>query len=411
MALRELFAHLASDPEWISAGTQRLTTAIHAELPELNVDPEMRAATYASSESVIRLMTDMLATDADPAGAVLPPAAVEYARAFVRQGVAIDTLLRAYQVGHSAFFEFWTAEVHRAVDDADERAAAIEEGASWTFAYVGALSRGLVERYGAERELWVRSAAAVRTQTVREILGGGRVDRDAASRRLRYELDRRHLGFVVWSVGDEDNGDTLAGLERVAFELAARLGFETVLTAPLGTTLVAVWVGSREPIEVPEPELVRFAAEPGAPLVALGEPGEGIDGFRRSYRQAMRARGVAQLSSARPGSGVRYRDVALTALASSDPDHAREFVETELGTLAGEDDHSRRLAATLRVYLEEQSSPRRTAQRLGVHENTIANRIKAAQSQLDNAIEPRIAELLVALRLARLIAATNGRSA
>src|SRR5258705_13043225 len=51
MALRELLPHLASDPRWIAAGTERLTAAIHAELPRLDVDPEMRAATHASSES------------------------------------------------------------------------------------------------------------------------------------------------------------------------------------------------------------------------------------------------------------------------------------------------------------------------------------------------------------------------
>jgi PucR-like helix-turn-helix protein len=55
-----------------------------------------------------------------------------------------------------------------------------------------------------------------------------------------------------------------------------------------------------------------------------------------------------------------------------------------------------------RVYLEENMSPLRPSQRLGVHENTITNRVRAAQELLPHPIEQRSAELLVALRLIRL---------
>jgi DNA-binding PucR family transcriptional regulator len=101
----------------------------------------------------------------------------------------------------------------------------------------------------------------------------------------------------------------------------------------------------------------------------------------------------------RPGSVTQYDEVALDALASVGVEHAREFVQSELGQLAASDDHSRRLSATLRVYLEENMSPLRASQRLGVHENTITNRIRAAQELLPRPIERRSCELLVALRL------------
>ena len=44
----------------------------------------------------------------------------------------------------------------------------------------------------------------------------------------------------------------------------------------------------------------------------------------------------------------------------------------------------------------------RTAQRLGVHENTVKNRVRAARELLGHPPEERVAEVLVALRLARL---------
>src|SRR5262249_3500692 len=111
---------------------------------------------------------------------------------------------------------------------------------------------------------------------------------------------------------------------------------------------------------------------------------------------------VAQLTRRRAGSVTNYDGVALAALASADVEHAREFVANELGQLAAGDDHSRRLSATLRVYLEENMSPLRASQRLVAHENTITNRIGAAQELLPRAIDQRACELLVALRLIRL---------
>ena len=47
-------------------------------------------------------------------------------------------------------------------------------------------------------------------------------------------------------------------------------------------------------------------------------------------------------------------------------------------------------------------SPLRAAHRLGVHENTITNRIRAAQELIAHPIEHRSPELQVALRLLTL---------
>jgi hypothetical protein len=47
-------------------------------------------------------------------------------------------------------------------------------------------------------------------------------------------------------------------------------------------------------------------------------------------------------------------------------------------------------------------SPLRASQRLGVHENKVTNRIRAAQEPLPHPIEHRSCELQVELRLIRL---------
>jgi DNA-binding PucR family transcriptional regulator len=99
---------------------------------------------------------------------------------------------------------------------------------------------------------------------------------------------------------------------------------------------------------------------------------------------------------------TRYEHVALAALASEDIDHAREFVRSELGPLIGTGEQLLRLSSTLQVYLEENMSPLRAAQRLGVHEHTVTNRIRSAQELLPRPIDQRSSELLVVLRLVRL---------
>jgi hypothetical protein len=390
-----LFA-LVSSPEWIDRVSDEITDAIHDEVAELDDDDAMRDGTLASTRSVLTLMADMVRLGRPPAESTLPPDAVEYAREYVRRRVPLDALLRAYHVGHSGFFQHWVAAIQAELADPVWLARAIELGASWTFDYVQALNRLLVKHYSEERERWVRSAAAVRTETVRSLLAGEPIDRDLATRRLRYELDRQHVAYVVWSEKDEAGPEDLAALEHVAQVLAAEAQLGRPLVVALGRLLVGAWAGASGPVALSP------AGTAESSFVAVGSPRAGVEGFCASHREAMHARRVARLCGRRPGTVTPYEDVALTALASVDLDLARDYVTTRLGPLAAPDDDSVRLSETLRAYLEEHASPRRAAQRLGVHENTVKNRVRTVRELLGYAPEERVAEVLVALRLAPL---------
>jgi DNA-binding PucR family transcriptional regulator len=142
---------------------------------------------------------------------------------------------------------------------------------------------------------------------------------------------------------------------------------------------------------------------------AVGEPAAGISGFRATHRQALQARRVASLSGHAAGTLTRYRSIALSSIATADLDQAEAFVQDELGGLAGSDDTSVRIAATVQVFLEEGSSQRRTARRLGIHENTVRYRIEQAEQKLARPIDQRTLELRVALTLLNIV--RNRRSA
>jgi DNA-binding PucR family transcriptional regulator len=402
--MRELVLSFTEDAEWLPSVSQDITDAIHAELADVNADPELRASTYASTDSVLRLIVDLSRTGRAPSEALPPPAAVDYAREFVRRGLPLDSLLRAYHIGQATFFRRWSTKAHETITDPHELTEAVELGANWTFDYVEQLSDGLVRRYGEERERWVRSAAAVRAQVIDALLAGEHVEPERASRRLGYELARNHLAFAVWSDAPHDRSDiALAMIERAALELVSSLGMPAPLVVPRARLCLAGWIGSRGDDHTAGLEHARMDVQSfPTVLAAFGSPGIGVAGFARSHREAFQARRIAQLTQRRAGTVIQYDAVALAALASADVGEAREFVRAELGQLLGDDDQSARLSATLRVYLEENMSPSRASRRLGVHEHTITNRIRAAQELLPRPIEQRACELQVALRLIRL---------
>jgi DNA-binding PucR family transcriptional regulator len=404
-AMRGLILRFTEDPEWLSSVSQDITNAIHAELADVNADPELRASTYASTDSVLRLIVDLARTGRPPSEAVPPPAALDYAREFVRRGLPVDSLVRAYHIGQATFFRRWATKAHETITNPQELTEAVELGANWTFDYVEKLSDGLVQRYGVERERWVRSAAAVRAQVIDALLAGEPVDAARASSRLGYELGRTHLAFAIWTDAPHERGDVaLAMIERAAFQLVSSLGAAAPLLVPRARLCLAGWIGSHgdDHLATLEQAHVDVRSFPTV-LAAFGSPGAGVAGFVRSHREAVQARRIAQLTQQRAGTVTRYETVALAALASTDVEEARAFVRTELGQLLGDDDQSTRLSATLRAYLEENMSPSRASRRLGVHENTITNRIRAAQELLPHPIEQRACELQVALRLIRLI--------
>ena len=207
VTLRELVLHFSSDSGWAEEMSRALTDAIHRELPQLQADDELARDTYASTESVIGLFIERVRAQAPLTDVEPPPAAISFARELVRRGLPLDDLLRSYHIGHATFFERWVADVRSELVDPSDVAQAVQDAAVATFAFVQALDGGLVRRWAAEREQWVRTTVAAQTDTVRAVLAGEQLDPVAASRRLGYERGARPHG-----------------VRRLATGVAARLG-------------------------------------------------------------------------------------------------------------------------------------------------------------------------------------------
>jgi hypothetical protein len=380
-----------------------LADTVHDHLAEL--DEDMRPWTLQAARSNLGLIVTMLREGEDPAAAEPPPEAIGYTKEYVVRGLELSLMQRAYRSAQGVFGGIILERLRAATDDAARLAEAMAFFNAWIFAYVEAVEQRLTDVYVSEHEQWVRGAAAVRAAEVRTLLTGGAPEDPAAvSLRLGYELDRFHVGFVVWSeeAGEEpgDAGDLFAEMERVAAAVAKSLGAGPPLTVAEGRHL-ACWAGRRSEPKLSRLHLPRAGAR--GLSVAAGTPAPGVEGFVESHREALLARRVARLRGDSGGAVATYPDLALEALLAEDPEAARRFAARELGPLAAPDDATVRLAATVAVFLEEGSSFVGAGRRLGIHANTVAYRVRRAESLLGRPVTERQLELRVALRLAALL--------
>jgi DNA-binding PucR family transcriptional regulator len=381
----------------------RVAERTEAALPQLLDDAERTAFARAGARAV---MTDFIATlemGVVEADFHAPAAAVALAQRFARDGVPIDVMLRAYRLGQELVFDRG-AKVAETIPDVERRSRAVAQIGALSFRYMDGVMSDISHAYDAERERALRGRDIRRLALVRDLLAGESIDAAEAERVLDRRIDATHQAIVAWCV---DGGDAAA----TAREAAALLGEGRPLVVGDGRRDVTVWftpvrdaprVG-RSPQPVGERSGLAPLLEAAEVRIALGEPSSGLRGFAATKRQADLARSVAEL---RPGRLVtRYADVALAALLLRDEDAARAFAAEELGPLTRNDRAVASLRETLAVFLASGQDRSRTALRLGVHRNTVANRLSRAEQLLGHPVEQRAREVEAALVISQTIQA------
>ncbi len=387
----ELAAELLTETPELARG---MADHLYATIPELAAteDGELKTDLLASAEANLRQVLWVLKRGAGVDEVRLPPEAAAFMRANVRRGIPLPAELRAYRLGHAWLWDRWTRALQERIADPDELLAAQETSSACIFAYIDRVSDELVEEYGTERERMMRGAAQLRAETVRAILAREPLDEETLPGRLGYDVRRTHVAMRVLSGTSE-----IRGLERAALEAAAALAPGEPLVVPSGAASLDVWAGSYEPLDTRA--LERYEPPEGV-RVAFGRPGPGLDGFRRSHREAVQAARVASLAGSVDGAVVDYAQVELVSLLACDLPRAREFVSSRLGPLAAPGEPTQRLRETLRVFLAMGGRSARAAKELYVHQNTVAYRIKRAEELLGRRVNEDPVELICALTLA-----------
>lgn len=347
---------------------------------EMGFDPsdaELREDLVNAARGSVGLLTSMAHRWADPRIVPPPRDALLWARSLVARRLPSHALLRVYRIGQSGYEEVWISELGASGAEPGVIVEAIAAISAFVFTWVDAISAPLLEAYDDELSRRLRGADAVRGESIATALSGGPFDVAAVSARLRYDLDRAHLGLVAWVEHDAPDAAREA-LEDAAEAVAAVLGDGRLraLVHRDAPGSVLAWVpGGRLDPDV-RPQAAEVARTHGI-QVACGAPGRGVDGFRSTHETARRARRLARLLR-RSARVTVFEEVAMLDLLTRDIDGARALAATTLGPLGEDDDRSLRLLATLRVFFQEGQSFARAARRLDIHENTIADRVRRA---------------------------------
>ncbi|WP_102419880.1 CdaR family transcriptional regulator [Mycobacterium sp. 4858] len=377
---------------------ERSVARMQAELPQLFPDDQTVRENVVSSDASLRQLAQIIELGADPRRVELPPSTQAIARAAVQRQVALADLMRFYRLAQELVWQWMLARIAATAKDAAQQAKAMELATGWMFAYVDGAMMRAEQTYEVERDAWLRGATAARASAVDDILAEREREPLRASKRLRYDINRQHVAVIAWVDDLPEEGDAQPLLGRVIAGIGRVTGAESTLVHPSGSLAVAAWVSRRGPLTVREATL-SGAEQPASVRLAFGDPARGLKGFRRSYLEAAHARRVVSLMGARGASVTHYRDVAVAALASVDREHATTFVTRVLGPLAADNEDTYRLATTLAVYLGENRSRVRAAQRLTVHPNTVTYRVNQAEAILGRSIDTDTLELSVALAL------------
>lgn len=104
---------------------------------------------------------------------------------------------------------------------------------------------------------------------------------------------------------------------------------------------------------------------------------------------------------------VFYADVAVEALASDNQADARAFVAHELRGIEDDSPSSQRIRETIVAYFAAEHNAASAAAALGVHQQTVANRLRAAEERLGQPVGARRVELETALRLRSCLGRTT----
>jgi hypothetical protein len=324
-----------------------------------------------------------LAEDTLPRSA--PEVDATAARTVARVG-ELSAFLAGYRAAQAALWETWFCLIEDSGLQGDERRALLSRGSDFFFRYADLLGDYLTAIYEQERAA-LRSDRAQRLfGSVKALLEGEQPSHNG----LEIELHRHHLGLIAWG----------EGCTEVARALAGELGRPLFLVSPLEQTCWA-WVSGSRPIESSlARRLARFAVPEGVRL-SLGTEEFGEEGFRATHRQAQRARLLADSGTPL----THYADIAVEALASENSQEARRFVVRELGAIDDDSQTSRRLRDTLSAYFAAEHNAASAAATLGVHQQTVANRLRAAEERLGQSVGARRVELEMALRLRRKLVA------
>jgi PucR C-terminal helix-turn-helix domain len=311
----------------------------------------------------------------------VPEALLSQARLAARSGVSLDTVLRRYVAGHSLLEDFLIDEAER---EKLLGPTALKRLLRSQAAIVDRLLAAVSKAYTEEAERRPASAEWQKTERIERLLDGEPLDTSD----LTYDFQAHHVGVVA------SGQEAAEALTELASSVDARL-----LTVRREKGVVWAWLGARRRLD---PGAIKGFAN-GLPVglsLAVGEPGEGVTGWRLTHLQARAAFPIAQRIGERL---LRYADVALLASILHDDLLAGSLRQLYLDPLEQARDGGKSARETLVAYFATGHNVSSAAAVLDVDRRTVSNRIRAIEESIGRPLSDCAVELQMALRLEELV--------
>jgi sugar diacid utilization regulator len=363
----------------IAAFTRRLHQTVRREVPayaaidDPDVDDDVREVNRQNVVLFFRCMAERRRPTAGELALL-----ERSARRRLQQAIPLEAIFHSYRVGVRVLWEC-LLEVAPGQDHGRLAILALE--------YADRVSTAAARAYLDERQHLAQSrhdaARLLITRIIRE-----EVDEDAAraeGRSLGFDLSRPHVVLVVGNARGE-LGPTAASDLRLGILRSRLQGAQAGALAVLLSSGLVVVVPAAESNPVEE-LLQRWLRSDQAPelTAGAGTPGSGVAGLAASYREAVRARALGAILH--PGRALhRYHELALFDLFRQG-EAMDAFVRAALGPLLEVEARRRQLLVdTLAALFANGLNRKRTAFQLGVHQNTLSNRIRRLERLLGGSL-------------------------
>lgn len=378
------------------------------EISHLDEDRHLVEMLEASVDGNVKTLIDILAHQIPIEHLQPTTAATEYALRLAQRDIPAHSLVRAYHMGQNEFLEECFTEVQRLECTPDLKLEVLHQISGVLYQYIDWISLYVLDAYEKEKRRWISARGNLRSSLIHKIVAGQPVTASVFEQETGYRLDRFHVGAVVWSTADAPDPEESRNLERFVLSLAARCRCTgPPLVTAVDRSLAWAWLPfGHKPPQLDLEGVRELTVELGKNCrLALGLPGGGLEGFRRTHEQAQSARDVAlaAVGPAQPAVSFGDQGVAIVSLLSKDMDSTRRWVHEVLGPFARTDESTAELRRTLHAFFSMGENYGKAAELLNVHRNTVkyrvtkvldSPRLTSAQDRMDIALALQVCHFL-----------------
>lgn len=322
-----------------------------------------------------------------PVPPILLSDAVSNARELHRNG-ALQILHTNSRTAHDIAWQYWMNVAFQLSDQPKIIQQILEVSSTSISNYIDGCLNLTLEKLEEDRQLLTTSKLEQQRELVSKIIEGESTDLEQANTLLGYSLKNSHHCAIIWS---EEIDVELSALEKIAE------AFQQASQQPNGLKIISnnsvIWVWAPADLAINTKYIESALHKTSNIRLSYASAGEGVDGFRRAYLDALSAQRVlGRLKS--HVQLVSYERVRLMAFLAKDAQSIQHYSEHVLGELA---QAPATVRSALHAFLECGCNATEAAKQLHTHRNTLLRRLTKAEEMLPRPLSENRIQVAVAL--------------